>query len=122
MTTLSGSVVHSGLLENMDLQDKISQEKAKQDNSNIKAAEKDYLWSEETICEFAREVAMAYRNSDCWTDDFTAEKNILNKFVKMKVFDELQKDLILTDIGEHLVVNKDKLETIIDYLYNYKND
>lgn len=51
-----------------------------------------FCWTDELVYEFARKVAFAYRNTETWTNNYTAERSQANEFKKSKSFNVSQKD------------------------------
>lgn len=79
-----------------------------------------FSWTNELIAEFAREVAEDYRSAEIWSEDLSCEKDLLRSFVKKKKIEEKMKGVITGDTGESLIVNKEKFESLIEFLYNYR--
>ncbi len=79
-----------------------------------------FSWTNELIAEFAREVAEAYREADMWSGDLSCEKSRLNEFIKKKKMEEKIKGVITGDTGNTLIVDKEKFEKLIGFLYNYR--
>ena len=81
-----------------------------------------FHWNIEAIIEVSQIICDAKNNSEIWTTDGTAERNIVKNFIKQKKFEEIYKDLIIQDLGENLIVNKNVLEDCFDFINNYRDD
>jgi hypothetical protein len=88
---------------------------------DVEFKEPHFHWTRDLIAEFARYVAESYKESEIWTSDLTAEKQMLDNFIKAKKFEQLHRELIVSEAGQTLIVYKEKLEEIIKFLYNYKD-
>ncbi len=81
-----------------------------------------FFWSDELVAEVSHEIALTYAKSQLWTgDDLGAEKGMISDFVKRKKFEQIYKDVIISEAGETLIVRKEKLEEVIRFLFNYRD-
>ena len=80
-----------------------------------------FYWTKELVAEFAREVALDYKNAEIWTGDLRAERQMADNFIKRKKFEKIYSELIVSDAGQTLIVNKGKLDEILKFLFNYRD-
>lgn len=80
-----------------------------------------FYWTKELVAEFAHEVALEYKNAELWSGDLHCEKQMVDGFIKRKKFEEIHKDLIISDAGQTLIVNKQKFEELVKFLFNYRD-
>lgn len=80
-----------------------------------------FYWTKELVAEFAREVALDYKDSEIWTSDLQAERQMADNFIKRKKFEKIYSELIVSDVGQTLIVNKEKLEELVNFLFNYRD-
>lgn len=80
-----------------------------------------FYWTKELVAEFAREVALDYKNAEIWTSDLQAERQMADSFIKRKKFEKIYSELIVSDAGQTLIVNKGKLDEILKFLFNYRD-
>ena len=98
-----------------------------QDEQKVKGCdnihkEPHFYWTKELVAEFAHEIALEYKNAVLWTgDDLGAEKGRLHYFIKRKKYEAIYKDLIISDAGQTLIVNKQKFEEVVKFLFNYRD-
>jgi len=81
-----------------------------------------FYWTVDLIAEVSREIYEQRRSSDIWSGDYQAEKMIIKEFVKQKKFEEKHKDLVISDAGQTLIVDKVKFEELTKFLYNYNDE
>jgi hypothetical protein len=46
---------------------------------------------------------------------------MVDSFIKRKKFEEIHKELIVSDAGQTLIVNKQKFEELVKFLFNYRD-
>ena len=80
-----------------------------------------FYWTKELVAEFAREVALEYKTAEKWSSDLHCEKQMADSFIKRKKFEQIHKDLIVSDAGQTLIVNKQKFEELVKFLFNYRD-
>ena len=80
-----------------------------------------FYWTKELVAEFAREVALEYKTAEMWSSDLHCEKQMADSFIKRKKFEQIHKDLIVSDAGQTLIVNKQKFEELVKFLFNYRD-
>lgn len=80
-----------------------------------------FYWTKELVAEFAREVALEYKTAEMWSGDLHCEKQMADSFIKRKKFEQIHKDLIVSDTCQTLIVNKQKFEELVKFLFNYRD-
>jgi hypothetical protein len=80
-----------------------------------------FYWTKELVAEFAHEVALEYKTAEVWSGDLDCEKQMVDSFIKRKKFEKIYKDLILSNAGQTLIVKKEKLDELINFLFNYQD-
>ncbi len=80
-----------------------------------------FFWTKELVAEFAREVALEYKKAELWTSDLYCEKQMADSFIKRKKFEQMKKGLIISEAGQTLIVDKQVLERLFQFLFNYKD-
>ena len=80
-----------------------------------------FYWTKELVAEFAREVALEYKTAEMWSSDLQAEKQMVDGFIKRKKFEKIYNDLIVSDAGQTLIVDKQKFEELVKFLFNYRD-
>jgi len=83
--------------------------------------EQNFYWTKELVAEFAREVALKYKDAELWSGNLQSEIHMVNDFIKRKKFDKIYKDLIVSEAGQTLIVNKQKFEELLTFLFNYRD-
>ena len=83
--------------------------------------EQNFYWTKELVAEFAREVALKYKDAELWSGDLQCEIHMVNDFIKRKKFDKIYKDLVVSEAGQTLIVNKQKFEELLTFLFNYRD-
>lgn len=84
-----------------------------------------FHWSIYDVADCAKEIAIEYRDLALWSDHLFLD--MVKAYIKKKQFEKLYKQLFpLTDPDQQkeiniTCVNKEKLEEIIKFLYNYKD-
>jgi len=80
-----------------------------------------FYWTKELVAEFAHEVAVTYKTAEMWSGDLHCERQMVDSFIKRKKFEEIHKELIVSDAGQTLIVNKQKFEELVKFLFNYRD-
>lgn len=80
-----------------------------------------FYWTKELVAEFAREVALEYKTAEMWSCDLHCEKQMVDSFIKRKKFEQIHKDLIVSEAGQTLIVNKQEFEKLVKFLFNYRD-
>jgi hypothetical protein len=80
-----------------------------------------FYWTKELVAEFAHEVALSYKDAEMWTGDLQAEKQMADSFIKRKKFEKIYNELIVSDAGQTLIVDKQKFEELVKFLFNYRD-
>ena len=102
--------------------EQLPKEEVCEDSRKDSRKEPYFYWTKELVAEFAHQVALSYKDAVLWTgDDLGAEQGMVDSFIKMKKYQDLHKDLIISDAGTSLIVDKKKFEEIIKFLFNYRD-
>lgn len=80
-----------------------------------------FYWTKELVAEFASEVALEYKTAKIWSGDLQMEKQMVDSFIKRKKFEKIYNDLILSDTGQSLIVDKQKFDELVKFLFNYRD-
>ena len=80
-----------------------------------------FYWTKELVAEFAREVALDYKNAERWTGDLQAERQMADSFIKRKKYEKIYSELVVSDAGQTLIVDKQKFEELVKFLFNYRD-
>lgn len=96
----------------------MTENQPKNNQSGVK--EPYFVWTPDLICEFARYVAVNYKDSELWTSDLAAEKSLMKIFIKAKKVEKFKEGLIISETSNSLIVDTEKFNQLFNFLYNYE--